>query len=147
MGDLDFIKPAFAAVGGIVDFWQVAMRPGRPFVLGRRGGKLLFGLPGNPVSAVVTFLLLVRPALLRWQGAAEVGLPTHPGALAEDLDNPGDRRHFMRVCVDGAGQVRSAGAQGSHCLAALSAANALLEVPPRTRLAAGSMVKVLRWGA
>lgn len=145
VGDLDFIKPAFEAMGGILDFWQVAMKPGRPFVFGRWREKLLFGLPGNPVSALVTFLLLVRPALLRWQGAGEVALPTHPGVLAERLDNPGGRRHFLRVRVDARGQVRSAGAQGSHCLGALSAANALLDIPPRTALCAGAPVRVMRW--
>ena len=143
VGDLDFIKPAFEAIGGTVEFWQVAMRPGRPFVFGRWQGKLLFGLPGNPVSALVTFHLLVRPALRRWQGAAEVGLPTHLGRLAEDLRNPGDRRHFLRVLVDAEGLVRSAGAQGSHCLGSLTAANALLDIPPRTTLAAGTVVKVI----
>ena len=63
----------------------------------------MFGLPGNPVSALVTFLLLVRPALLRWQGATDVSLPAHPGVLAEPLANPGERRHFMRVKVDPTG--------------------------------------------
>src|SRR5262249_58404372 len=75
VGEMDFVKDAFTAAGGELQFWKVAIKPGRPFVLGRRGSKFLFGLPGNPVSAMVTFLLLVRPALLRWQGASEVALP------------------------------------------------------------------------
>ena len=124
VGDLDFIKPAFEALGGRVEFWRVAMKPGRPFVFGRWSEKHLFGLPGNPVSALVTFLLLVRPALLRWQGATDTGLPAQPGVLGEEVNNPGDCRHFMRVSVDSARVVRSAGTQASHCLRSLAAANA-----------------------
>jgi molybdopterin molybdotransferase len=106
---------------------------------------LLFGLPGNPVSAFVTFLLLVRPALLRWQGAANVSLPVHPGVLAEPLANDSERRHFMRVKADPAGKVYSAGAQASHVLSSVAAANGLVEVPAHTTLTAGTAVSVLRW--
>src|SRR5262249_25475246 len=66
VGEMDFVKSAFEELGGKLEFWKVAMKPGRPFVFGRRNEKFLFGLPGNPVSAFVTFLVLVRPALLRW---------------------------------------------------------------------------------
>ena len=116
VGETDFVKAAFERIGGRLQFWKVAIRPGRPFVFGRRGDKFLFGLPGNPVSALVTFLLLVRPALQRWQGAREVGMPAYPGVLAESLTNPGERRHFMRVRVDAAGNVLLAGLQASHAL-------------------------------
>jgi molybdopterin molybdotransferase len=145
VGELDFVKLAFEQAGGQLQFWRVAIKPGRPFVFGRWGQKLLFGLPGNPVSAFVTFLLLVRPALLRWQGIREVGLPSHPGVLAEPVANPGGRRHFLRVKVDVAGNVYSSGLQASHALSSLAAASALLDVPPRSTLAAGSAVRVLRW--
>ena len=145
VGEMDFIKSAFAKIGGELQFWKVAIRPGRPFVFGRIGKKFLFGLPGNPVSAFVTFLLLVRPALARWQGARDASLPAHPGTLAEPLSNPGDRRHFTRVIVDAAGNVRAAGAQASHLLGSLAAANGLVDVPPRTTLPSGGTVSVLRW--
>ena len=145
VGDLDFIKPAFEAIGGTVAFWQVAMKPGRPFVFGRWRERFLFGLPGNPVSALVTFLLLVRPALLRWQGAVAVGLPAHPAVLDEAFHNPGERRHFVRVRVDADGRVRSAGLQASHCLSSLAAANALLDLPPHADLPVETTVRVLRW--
>jgi molybdopterin molybdotransferase len=141
---LDFIKQALAEVGGSLDFWQVDIKPGRPFVFGRRRKKLLFGLPGNPVSALVTFLLLVRPALLRWQGAQDVALPAHPGVLAERLANPGARPHFMRVRLDAEGNVYSAGLQASHALSSLAAADGLVEVPPQTTLPASTPVRVLR---
>jgi molybdopterin molybdotransferase len=145
VGELDFVKDALADLGGTVEFWRVAIKPGRPFVFGRWREKLLFGLPGNPVSAVVTFLLLVRPALLRWQGAIEVALPAYPGLLAEPLANPGVHPHFLRVRVDTAGQVYSAGLQASHALSSLAAANGLVEVPPRTTLPRSSPVTVMRW--
>ena len=146
VGEMDFIKSAFEAVGGKLEFWRVAVKPGRPFVFGRYGEKLLFGLPGNPVSALVTFLLLVRPALRRWQGAADVSLPAHSGVLAEALANPGPRRHFIRVKVDADGKVFSAGVQASHVLSSLAEANGLVDVPPGTTLMAGTTVRVLRWG-
>ncbi len=146
VGEMDFIKSAFEQMGGELQFWKVAIRPGRPFVFGRCGGKFLFGLPGNPVSAFVTFLLLVRPALVRWQGAGAASLPTHPGTLAEALANPGDRRHFMRVLIDSTGQIRSAGAQSSHIMLSLAAANGLVDMPPKTNLSAGTTVQVMRWG-
>jgi molybdopterin molybdotransferase len=145
VGEMDFVKAAFEKAGGELQFWKVAIRPGKPFVFGRCGGKFLFGLPGNPVSAFVTFLLLVRPALWRWQGARAVTLPSHPAVLGEPVSNSGDRRHFLRVRVDGAGKVFSAGRQASHALASLAAANGLLSLPPGASLAVGAMVQVLRW--
>ena len=145
VGEMDFLKLAFEQIGGRLEFWKVAMKPGRPFVFGRCQGKLLFGLPGNPVSALVTFRLLVRPALLRWQGATDVSLPAHPGVLAEPLLNPGERRHFMSVKVDSTGKIQLAGVQASHVLSSLAAANGLVDVPAHTTLAAGSAVTVLRW--
>jgi molybdopterin molybdotransferase len=145
VGEMDFVRRAFEAVGGKLQFWKVAIRPGRPFVFGRHRKKLLFGLPGNPVSALVTFCLLVRPALLRWQGAADVSLPAHPGVLAAPLANPDARRHFMRVTVDAAGRIRSAGVQASHVLSSLAAANGLVDLPPHSAFPAETPLRVLRW--
>ena len=145
VGEMDFVKSAFEQLGGELQFWKVAIRPGRPFVFGRCREKFLFGLPGNPVSAFVTFLLLVRPALLRWQGATNLNPAAGSGVLAEPLSNPGDRRLLLRVTVDAAGQVRSAGAQASHTLLSLAAANALVDVPPKTTLASGAFVPLIRW--
>ena len=145
VGELDFIKRAFQQIGGKLAFWKVAIRPGRPFAFGCCRGKLLFGLPGNPVSALVTFLLLVRPALRRWQGAANVSLPAQPGVLVEPLVNDGGRRHFMRVKVDPVGNICSAGIQASHILSSVALANGLVDVPANTTLIAGTAVRVLRW--
>jgi molybdopterin molybdotransferase len=121
------------------------MRPGRPFAFGRHGEKLLFGLPGNPVSAFVAFFLLARPALLRLQGARELRPPVSYGTLAEPLGNRGERRHFARVVLDAAGQVRSAGSQASHILSSMARANGLVDVPPGTTWPVGTLVTVLRW--
>ena len=143
VGELDFVKAAFEELGGGLDFWKVAIKPGKPFVFGRLGTKRLFGLPGNPVSAMVTFLLLVRPALWRWQGATEVGPRTISCTLGEPLVNRGGRRHFMRVRLDADGVAWSPGLQGSHRLMSLAEANALVDVPPETVLAAGASVRAI----
>jgi molybdopterin molybdotransferase len=142
VGEHDLVKAAFESLGGTVDFWQVAMKPGKPFVFGRLGGKFLFGLPGNPVSAFVTFLLLVRPAILRMQGASDLSLPSYPAVLSEPLHNRGGRRHFLRVRVDESGHVWSTSPQASHALGALARANGLVEVAPDTHLAEGTTVRV-----
>jgi molybdopterin molybdotransferase len=145
VGSMDFVKQAFAEIGGQLDFWSVSMRPGKPFAFGARDGRLLFGLPGNPVSAMVTFFLLARPALLRMQGARDVRPPMSWGKLAAPLHNRGDRRHFVRVLLDAEGQVRSTGGQASHMLGSMAAANGLVDVPPGANWPAGSPVAVLRW--
>jgi molybdopterin molybdotransferase len=144
VGELDFVKAAFESLGGSLDFWKVAMRPGRPFVFGRLGGKFLLGLPGNPVSAFVTFLLLVRPFLLRWQGAKDVSLPAVFGVLGERVSNPSERRHFMRVRVDACGKIFSAGRQASHMMSSLGAADGLLDLAAGMTIEAGQMARVLR---
>ena len=145
VGELDWVKEAFLELGGTIDFWKVAIKPGKPFVFGKWGEKAWFGLPGNPVSALVSFLLLARPALLHWQGATEVELPVSMGRLAEPLINRGERRHFMRVALDRAGMVRLSGLQASHVLSSLAEANGLVDVPARTIREAGTQVPVLRW--
>ena len=145
VGEMDFVKSAFLEIGGTVDYWKVAVKPGRPFVFGQKGGKFLCGLPGNPISALVTFLLLVRPAILRFQGATGVSLPSVIGELVEPLVNSGTRRHFMRVVVQPDGKVASAGMQASHALSSSATANGLVDVPPETSWGAGTKVRVLRW--
>jgi molybdopterin molybdotransferase len=144
VGELDLVKSALAEIGGQIAFWKVAIRPGKPFVFGQWQQKPLFGLPGSPASALVTFLLLVRPALARLQGAADCALPTRLGVLAEPLNNRGDRAHFLRVRCE-AGRVRLAGAQGSHLFSSLANANGLVELPPQASLPVGSTVSVITW--
>lgn len=144
VGEYDFVKDAIRAGGGSLDFWRVAIKPGKPFLFASVFGKPLFGLPGNPVSALATFWLLARPALLRMAGAGDVDPEISIGELAEDISNAGDRRHFVRVKIDAHGRVRASGPQASHRLKSLAAANALLDMPPETHWAAGRRVEVLR---
>lgn len=144
VGELDFVKAAFENLGGKLDFWKVSLKPGKPFAFGRLDKKFLFGLPGNPVSALVTFILFVGPALARMQGAKNLSWPACTGTLAEPLENRGNRRHFVRVSVDDKGRVSSTGTQASHILSSLAKANGLVEVPPNTTLAARTTVLILR---
>jgi molybdopterin molybdotransferase len=146
VGELDLVKPALAKLGGELEFWKVSIKPGKPFAFGRFKEKLFFGLPGNPVSALVTFLLLVRPALKRWQGSTETQLPEFKAVLAEALSNPGPRRHFMSVRLDRLGAASLSGPQASHLLSSFAGANGLVDVPPGTTLAAGTPVSVQVWG-
>lgn len=145
VGEHDYVKEAFSGIGGELDFWRVKIKPGKPFVYGTLGKKFLFGLPGNPVSAFVTFMVLVRPALQHWLGATRTGLPSHPAILKDTLVNRGDRRHYMRLQIDADGNAISAGVQASHMLHSLAVANALIDVPPATTLEAGTTVKVFRF--
>ena len=143
VGDHDHVKPAIELLGGSVDFWKIAVKPGKPFVLGQVGGKPVFGLPGNPVSVLVTYLLMVRPALLNMQGARAWRLAKRPGRLVDEMINRGDRRHFVRVTIDNQGLVRSAGGQRSHMLGSLAKANGLVDLPPKSRLAKGERIEVI----
>lgn len=145
VGAFDWVKEAFEQLGGTLDFWKVAMKPGKPFAFGRYQDRFLFGLPGNPVSAFVSFLLLARPALLRLQGADDVLLPRFYGILAEPVVNRGERRHFMRVTLNPDGKVRLAGAQASHILSSLAAANGLVDVPAGTNWEVDTPVTVMGW--
>lgn len=142
VGDADYLKPAWTAVGGTLDLWRIAMKPGKPFAWGRYQDLHWFGLPGNPVSAFVTWTQLVRPALRRLLGADDPGLPRIPAFLAESIANRSDRRHFVRVVIQPDGRVRASGTQGSHRLSSLAIANGLLDVPPQTAWPAGHPVQV-----
>ena len=130
-----------------LSFWRIAMRPGKPFVFGARGEKLVFGLPGNPVSAAVTFLVLVRPALLKMRGLTEIELPSLSAETAEDFVNSGDRLHYMRAKLQREGEkwlVRPMPRQGSHVISSIANANCLVEVPEATTIPRGHLAKVIR---
>ena len=143
VGDHDHVKPAIKELGGTVGLWKVAIKPGKPFVLGQVNGRPLFGLPGNPASALVTYQLMVRPSLLKMQGATECRLAKRAGILSESFTNKGDRRHFVRVAINPLGQVSSSGGQRSHMLRSLANANALLDLPPESHLTKDESVEVL----
>lgn len=144
VGRHDQVKPALAALGWRPDLWRVAIKPGKPFLFAARDGRWIFGLPGNPVSAFVTFHLFVAPALRKWQGAPEAAWapPAAPGTLAAAVSNSGDRPHYMRGTIDASGAFHPGGLQESHALFSLSRANALLRMPPGAEWEAGRSVVV-----
>lgn len=146
VGARDLVKPALTAAGATLDLWRVNVKPGKPFLYGRAGDCAVFGLPGNPVSAFVTFLLFVRPALLRLMGAANdaLGLREHAVTVTEAFENAGDRPHYVRGVLAG-GKFTPIGRQESHALFGLARSNALLRVPPRTNFAAGQPASALTW--
>ena len=144
VGDHDLVKPALASVGAQTDLWRVSVKPGKPFLFGRAGQTAIFGLPGNPVSAFVTFLLFVRPAILRMMGAGEgdLLLPKEGAQLTEEIENGGDRPHYVRGRL-GQGRFTPVGRQESHALHGLSRSNALLRVGPGEAFPRGATVSVL----
>lgn len=146
VGARDFVKTAITAAGGALDLWRVAVKPGKPFLYGHAQGRAIFGLPGNPVSTFMTFLLFVRPALLTMMGASpgQRGLPVSVAELGEEVVNEGERPHFLRGALRG-GVFRAVGRQESHALFGLARANGLLLVQPGARLPAGARVEILGW--
>jgi molybdopterin molybdotransferase len=146
VGDFDLVREVMAKLGAELDFWKVSMRPGKPLTFGRLGGRPFFGLPGNPVSSMVTFELFVRPALRRMGGHRALFRPRVRARLESPLDNPGPRRGYLRVRLteaDGQMRARSTGEQGSGVLRSMLLADGLAVVPPDTRLAAGDAVEVI----
>jgi molybdopterin molybdotransferase len=144
VGARDLVKPALTSVGAQTDLWRVSVKPGKPFLFGRAGECAIFGLPGNPVSAFVTFLLFVRPALLRMMGAndAELSLPKYGAQLTVELQNESDRPHYVRGRLV-QGKFTPVGRQESHALYGLSRANAVLRVAPGQIFPIGATVSVL----
>jgi molybdopterin molybdotransferase len=136
VGEHDFVREVLEEMELEVEFWRVRMRPGSPFAfgrIGRLGGIPWFGLPGNPVSSMVTFELFVRPALLRMSGHERVHAPTVRARLEDDLPGRPGLTHFVRSRLrwesDGSAAAHLTGAQGSNLLTSMSRADALLIVP------------------
>jgi molybdopterin molybdotransferase len=145
VGDLDLIRPALKNLGGRTDFWKLAIKPGKPFLFGTLGEKPLLGLPGNPVSAFVTCVLLVLPTLRKMAGEQLPALRVTRETLGEELANGESRRHFFRVRTDDAGVVRLSGSQASHRMRGLALADGLVDVAPGTTVVSGTQVPVIRW--
>ena len=146
MGDYDFTKAVFRELGAEMNFWKLAIRPGQPLAFGKIQGKLAFGLPGNPVSSMVTFEQLVRPALLKMSGCRTYGRPVVQALFQERFSKRGDRRHFLRGILtmeDGVFKVRTTGDQGSGILTSMVKANCFIDVPVEVeRLNPGDVVTV-----
>ena len=146
VGEYDLVKDVLAELGCEQKLWKVAMRPGKPFVFGTRDDRCMFGLPGNPVSAAVTFLILVRPALLKMRGLAEWELPKIEAEAGEDFVNHGDRLHFMRGRLarrDSKWTVTPLPHQASHVISSLTNANCLVAVPEGETVGRGTVVTAL----
>ncbi len=149
VGAYDVVKSAVERDGSL-NFWKVKMRPGKPFAYGKVRGVPYFGLPGNPVSAIVGFEIFVRPALLKLGGYSRVAKPMVNVVVDETLRSDG-RETYLRAIVTRDGDhyiARSAGGQGSNIVSALTRANALLVIPEDvTEVKAGEILKawMLDW--
>ena len=129
VGEADFTKAMMKKLGDVA-FWKIAMRPGRPMAVGRIGKSVLFGLPGNPVAVMVTFLAFVRPALLRMMGSTAQPAPLLRAKCLEPLRKKAGRTEYQRGFVDsapdGSLQVRTTGNQGSGVLSSMVHGNGLI---------------------
>ncbi len=147
MGDFDFVKRVLSRLGDM-NWMQVAIKPAKPLAFGMLMGTPIFGLPGNPVSSMVSFELFARPSLLSMMGRP---INTRPTALAiadEPMHRPTDgKTYFDRVIAspepDGTWRIRSAGGQGSHQLTSMARANALAVMPDGVNVDAGGRVKIM----
>jgi molybdopterin molybdotransferase len=148
VGDLDHTRDVFAALGGKQRFWKVKMRPGAPLAFGMLNDVPWLGLSGNPVSAMVSFELFVRPALRKMQGYAALFRRTVTVTLEEEVKIAAKLTHFLRASVtrkeDGTLTARPTGQQSSGALTSMAKANALLIVPESSpTVAKGAQLKAL----
>jgi molybdopterin molybdotransferase len=147
VGEADFTKAMMKKLGDVA-FWRIAMRPGRPMAVGRIGKSVLFGLPGNPVAVMVTFLAFVRPALLRMMGSTAQPAPLLRAKSLEPLRKKAGRTEYQRGFVssapDGTLQVRTTGNQGSGVLSSMVQGNGLIVLHhAQGNVAVGDEVDVL----
>jgi molybdopterin molybdotransferase len=146
VGDFDVVKEVLAAEGEMT-FWRVRMKPGKPLAFGQIEGVPLLGLPGNPVSAMISFGLFARPAIFKMLGATDWKRPTVEAVLMDEVSQKDDRRHYLRVRLEeGAGEWRAhlTGEQGSGILSSMIEADGLAIIPADwSRAPAGSRVTVM----
>ncbi|PTT80061.1 molybdopterin molybdenumtransferase MoeA [Pelomonas sp. HMWF004] len=142
VGEEDHLRPAVQAEGRL-DLWAIAIKPGKPFAHGRVGNALFIGLPGNPVSSLVTFLVLVRPVLLKLQGARQLTPRAYRVAAGFDWPKPDKRREFLRVRLDDEGGLALFSNQSSGVLTSAFWADGLVDNPPGHAFKAGDAVRFL----
>ena len=146
VGEEDHVKAAVEAAGNL-DLWKLAIKPGKPFASGKVHGRQFFGLPGNPVSTFVTFLLLVRPALLAMQGCLTSKPTAFALAAGFDSSESGERQEYLRVTVAtdeyGQSSLVPYRNQSSGVGASLSGADGLAIIPPYTTVKAGDLLRFL----
>ena len=146
VGEEDHIKPAVRALGEL-NLWQIAIKPGKPFAYGQTGGAHFIGLPGNPVSSFVTFLLLVRPFILKLQGAREVAMKSIAVPAHFVWAKADKRREFLRVRQNVAGGLDLFENQSSGVLTSAVWGDGLLDNPPGRTIAHGDMVQFIPFSA
>ncbi len=149
VGDFDVVKEVLAAEGDMT-FWRVRMKPGKPFAFGQIGGVPLLGLPGNPVSAMISFELFARPAILKMLGIDKWRRPTVGATLVEEVKRKDERRHYLRVRVETEGRLEGGylayltGEQGSGILSSMVHANGVAIIPEdASHVPAGTRVQVM----
>ncbi len=146
VGDYDLVKDIMQEVGSLMQFWQVAMRPGKPLAYGTIGNIPVFGLPGNPVSSMISFEQFIRPALLKMMGHKNLFRRTVTAVLKEDVEKRKGLTHFIRTAVtfaDGRYAATTTGEQGSGILKSMVRANGLIVLPEDMELIkAGTEVTV-----
>ncbi|MGA8786069.1 MAG: gephyrin-like molybdotransferase Glp [Polaromonas sp.] len=146
VGEEDHIKPAVEALGEL-NLWQIAIKPGKPFAYGHVGAAHFLGLPGNPVSSFVTFLLLVRPFILKLQGASEIAPESIAIPAHFDWAKADKRREFLRVKRNAAGGLDLFGNQSSGVLTSAVWADGLVDNPPGQAIARGDTVRFIPFSA
>ena len=152
VGDYDYVKKVLQDLGADMRFWRVKMKPGKPLAYGLLQGKPFFGLPGNPVSCMVSFLLFARPAMRKMMdyGPYDWQLPSVPAILENDLAAGGDRRHYLRARITRAGgrfHATTVAGQGSGMLSSMTGTNGLVMVETGiTSVSCGTEVSVLLMG-
>lgn len=146
VGDYDFVKDVMKHLGTEMVFWKVAMRPGQPLAFGTIGGRPVFGLPGNPVSSMISFEQFVRPSLLKMMGHRQLFRPVIEATLKEEIKKTTGKRYFIRGSVffeKGQYFVTTTGEQGSGILTSMVRANGLIVIPEDQEMVrAGEKVKV-----
>lgn len=143
VGDHDLVRPAIEAAGGVIDFWRISLRPGKPMMAGTLGSMMLLGLPGNPVSAFVTTTLFVRPVIAHMAGATDPLPRTTTALLGEDLPPNQTRTDYMRAELRG-GRAFASTIQDSSMLLTLARSNCLiLRAGQASAAKAGESVDIL----
>ncbi|WP_308873016.1 molybdopterin molybdotransferase MoeA [Thiothrix subterranea] len=147
VGEADYVTSTLERLGQ-VNFWKIAMKPGKPLAFGTLGECVFFGLPGNPVSVMATFMLFVRPAILRLRGESLPTVPEYTALCTTPLKKVPGRTDYQRgICerdAQGQWQVRSTGGQGSHILRSMSQANCFIALPREMgNLEAGATVTII----
>ena len=154
VGEYDYVKKVLEEMGAHLVFWRVAMKPGKPLLFCLVGDKPYFGLPGNPVSGMMSFLQFVRPAIRRASGYPDDNLllPTARGLADNPIQNDGNRTNYLRArlrLVDGRFRASVPEGQGSHMLSSMLGANGIVILPPNTVVEAGDEVdlQIIRFPA